>query len=403
MPNSHEHGNTVSRMKNKRRLVFFLLACTAIAATGYWYQVTRFQETTDNAYLQSDIVYISSKQDGYAEAGWITDNQPVKEGEVLARIEDSDYQLKVQESQAAILAAEAAVSQLASQLNLQKSLITVAEAKLSSTQASLTLAISELSRVSSLFKLGAVSEDQLDSARTTEHKYWAQQKGDQANLESSRRQIAVLNSQIKAAQASLLQARTRVEIAEQKLAETIIKAPRDGVIGQRQVKDGQFVKAGSVLFTLVDSDTVWVTANFKETQVGQMQAGQPVDLDIDAFPGQTFTGYIDSLWPASGARFSLLPPENATGNFTKIVQRIPVKIVIPANQPLAGQLRAGMSVVATVDTRSKPVDLSRLLVADNNINKNSNTLASNPHSSKLLSSSLLSNNPAISKQHVAER
>ncbi|MCL6271519.1 HlyD family secretion protein [Sansalvadorimonas sp. 2012CJ34-2] len=364
MPNKKKHG------------VLALLACIALAGTSYWWLFARFQESTDNAYLQSDIVYISTKQAGFAEAGWIADNQPVHEGEVLARIEDQDYQLKVEESQAAVLASKAAILQLQAQLKLQNTLIDVAKAKLNSTKAERRFAATELKRMQSLFKQGAVSVDDLDEIRTKDQKLQALLDGDKANMLAQQRQIDVLNSQIAAAKASKKQAESRLAIARSSLEETVITSPRSGVIGQRQVKDGQLVKVGSVLFTLVDSNTVWVTANFKETQIGHMRVGQPVELKIDAFPDQPVTGYIDSIWPASGARFSLLPPENATGNFTKIVQRIPVKIVIPQGHNLTGRLRAGMSVVATVDTRSEPVNVKQLAVNDNNV---------------------------ISEQHVAER
>ncbi|WP_461537996.1 HlyD family secretion protein [Spongorhabdus nitratireducens] len=350
----------------KKLVVLGLVAAVAAGTGGYWWQAGRFMESTDNAYLQSDIVYISTKQAGYAEAGWIQDNQRVEEGDVLARIEDVDYRLKVNEHQAEVASAEAAITQLHSQRQLQQSRIEVAIAELSASKADRDLAVADLERISRLFKKGASSRDALDDARAAERKAGATLQARKASLESTRRQLAVIDSQVNAAQASLQESKTGLAIAQQKLNETIIRAPRTGIIGQRQVKDGQLLKNGSVLFSLVDSDTVWVTANFKETQIGSMQVGQPVTLEIDAFPGEPVTGYIDSLWPASGARFSLLPPENATGNFTKIVQRIPVKIVIPADQPLAGKLRAGMSVVATVDTRAASVDIKALVVTQNN-------------------------------------
>ena len=355
--------------KAKYRKYFFLIPalCAAVAGAGYWWQTARFLESTDNAYLQSDIVYISAKQAGFAKADQIKDNQRVHKGDILARIEDRDYQLKAEESRAAVLSAEASINQLQSQLVLQQSLIQAAEANKASTLASRTLAATELARTRSLFDKGMVSADSLDNARAQDQKYQALLEGDQANLQSTRGQLAVLNSQLEAAEASRQQAEIRLAIARHNLSETIITAPRNGIIGQRQVQDGQLVKSGSVMYTLVDNETIWVTANFKETQVAHMRKGQPAELEIDAFPGTTVTGYIDSLWPASGARFSLLPPENATGNFTRVVQRIPVKIMIPAGQPLAGQLRAGMSVVATVDTRAVPEDLSQLAATGNNL------------------------------------
>ena len=355
-------------MGNKKKLIALcLVAVLGLAGAAYWWQVARFQESTDNAYLQSDIVYISAKQAGYAEAGWINDNQKVHEGEILARIDSTDYQLKIDEAAAKVSASEAAIHQLQSQRQLQESLIQVAHAQLLAARADQDLASADLKRIQRLYRKGATAKENLDNALAADHKSAANVQGASANLESSQRQLAVIDSKINAAQATLKQDNSRLAIARQSMAETVITAPRDGIIGQRQIKDGQLVNAGSVLFSLVDSDTVWVTANFKETQVGHMVVGQPVELNIDAFPGQPITGYIDSLWPASGARFSLLPPENATGNFTKIVQRIPVKIVIPADQPLAGRLKAGMSVVVNVDTRAKAIDLDKQTFTSNNL------------------------------------
>ncbi|MTI13578.1 HlyD family secretion protein [Sansalvadorimonas verongulae] len=354
-------------MSSARKLfTFCVLAIVGLVSAGYWFTVARFQESTDNAYLQSDIVYVSTKQPGYADAGWIKDNQKVHEGDVLARIEATDYKLKVDEAKAEVHSAKAAIQQFQSQRSLQQSQIHVAEAQLNVARAEQELAASELKRIAPLFERSVISRDKLDNAQAANKKAIAQVQGQKAALESTRRQLSVIDNQIVAAQASLQQAQSVLAIARQSLAETVITAPIDGVIGQRQVKDGQLLKSGSVLFSLVNTDTVWVTANFKETQISRMQTGQPVELEIDAFPGQPITGYIDSLWPASGARFSLLPPENATGNFTKIVQRIPVKIVIPADQALAGQLRAGMSVTANVDTREEPVNLKALTFTHNN-------------------------------------
>ena len=286
--------------KNRKLLAFCLTAVVAISGASYWWQVARFQETTDNAYVHSDIVHISAKQAGFAEAGWIHDNQPVHKGEVLARIESTDYQLKVDQSMAEVSSAQATVEQLEAQHKLQESLIRVASAQLDSAAAERELSAAELKRVNSLFAKGVMSKDELENAQAVDKKALAQLTAQKANLESTRLQLTVLDSQISKAGATLQQAQSQLAIARQYLAETVITAPRDGIIGRRQVKDGQLLKSGSVLFSLVDSRTVWVTANFKETQIGQMKIGQPVELEFDAYSGQPVTGYIDSIWPASG-------------------------------------------------------------------------------------------------------
>ncbi len=354
--------------KNIRLSVAIVLTVLALLiGGGYWWQVGQYQESTDNAYVQSDIIYISAKQSGFAQAGWIQDNQFVREGEVLARIDDTDFQLDLAEAKAAVAAASAGIDQLEAQRYLQESVITAGESSVAAAQAERQLAAAELKRARELHRKKFASQDDLDNAITDNERKRAVLAETQAKLESSRRQLTVLDTQLQEAKATLAQAKARQDQAQQALSETIVRAPRDGIIGQRQVKDGQLIKAGQVLFGLVAADTVWVTANFKETQIAHMTRGQPVSLEIDAFPGQPVTGYIDSLWPASGAKFSLLPPENATGNFTKIVQRIPVKIAIPADQVLAGKLRAGMSVVASLNTQDKPVALNGMKVVHNNV------------------------------------
>ena len=353
--------------KNRKLIAFCLIAMVSISLGIYWFTVGKYLESTDNAYIQSDIFYISSKESGFTEAGWIKDNQRVHKGDELARIRQIDFQLMVDEKLAAVHSSQANIVQLKSQRALQQSLIKGAKAEQTAAKADLTLAHSELQRLIPLRKKNYVSQDKLDNARTTQKKAEALLQGKAAKLESSHRQLVVLDSQINAAKATLAQAKSRLDIAKQQLKDTVITAPEDGIIGQRQVKNGHLVKAGSVLFTLVDTSTVWVTANFKETQIQDMHPGQPVELDIDAFPGQPVTGYIDSIKPASGARFSLLPPENATGNFTKIVQRIPVKIAIPATQRLAGRLVSGMSVEVNVDTREEPVDTKNMQFSENNL------------------------------------
>ena len=352
---------------NKKLITFCLMAVMALGIAVYWFTAGRYQESTDNAYIQSDMVYISSKLSGFVDAGWIKDNQLVHKGDVLARIRPTDFQLMVDEKLAAVHSAQASIGQLKSQRALQESLIQGAKAEQVAAQADFKLAKAELERVIPLHKKGYISQDKLDNAQTAKSKAQALLQANTAKLESSRRQLSVMDSQLVAAKASLQQAQTRLKISKQQLSETVITAPSDGVIGERQVNDGQLVKPGTVMFSLVDTSTVWVTANFKETQIKDMHPGQPVELQIDAFPDQPITGYIDSMKPASGARFSLLPPENATGNFTKVVQRIPVKIAIPSDQPLVGKLLSGMSVEVNVDTREEPVNTKAMHFSKNNI------------------------------------
>ena len=252
-------------LKNIRLSVAIaLLALALLIGGGYWWQVGQYQESTDNAYVQSDIIYISAKQSGFAQADWIQDNQAVHEGEVLARIDDTDFQLDLAEARAAVAAAKAGIDQLVAHRYLQESVITAGESSVAAAQAERQLAAAELKRAKELHRKKFASQDDLDNAiSTANERTRAALAESQAQLESSRRQLTVLDTQLQEARATLTQAKARQDLAQQALSETIIRAPRDGIIGQRQVKDGQLIKAGQVLFGLVASDTVWVNCEFQ--------------------------------------------------------------------------------------------------------------------------------------------
>jgi len=327
------------------------LAVSASVAGYQWATDWRWLEHTDDAYLHSDITPISPKVGGHIAAVEVTDNQAVHKGDVLVRIDDRDYRAKVDEIRALVAAREAAIVNLDARRDLQQSTISAADAQIGSASAELTRSRADLVRSEELVRESVVSRQRLDTTQADASKAGAGVRTAHANAEATRRQLAVLDSERQMSQAQLDQARAQLAAAELDLDHTVVISPVDGVVGNRGAQLGAFVRPGAPLLSVVPMDQVWVDANFKETQIDQMKVGQPVVVKIDAFPGHNLSGRVDSFAPASGAKFSLLPPDNATGNFTKVVQRIPVKIIVDRDNPLAGRLRPGMSAEVTVDTK----------------------------------------------------
>lgn len=321
-----------------------------IGGAAWFWKSRQGHEHTDNAYVHGDLTVISPKISGHVVDLAVEDNQPVRAGQVLLRIDARDFQVKVDEAAAALQGAEAAILGIDRRIDAQKTVIEEAEAGIRTWQAELDLAQRELGRTASLVKEEAASRQRLDSNQAALSKARAGLDQARAKVESSRAQITVLEADRVRQQAAVAEARAKLDAAKINLANTEVTSPVDGVVGNRAVQLGQFITAGSHLLSVVPLDTVWIEANFKETQIGAMRPGQPVTVTVDAYPDLRLTGAVASFSPASGAQFSLLPPENATGNFTKVVQRIPVRISLSADNPLRGQLRPGLSVVVDVQT-----------------------------------------------------
>jgi membrane fusion protein (multidrug efflux system) len=283
----------------------------------------------------------------------VQDHQPVRAGQVLARIDDRDFRTALDQAHADVQAAQAAVEDLRAQLAQQDTLIARARASVAASEAALDLARLNRVRYRKMVGIGFGSEQQSQEADAQERERSADLARDRAALATMQQQVHVL--QAKLAQAQALETRSQAvdRRAALDLGYTTIIAPIDGVVAARTVRLGQYVQAGTQLTALVPLAEVYVTANFKETQLTHVRAGEPVRLRVDTFPGVQLLGCVDSLAPASGLEFSLLPPDNATGNFTKIVQRIPVKIALDSRQTLIGRLRPGMSVEASIDTKSR--------------------------------------------------
>ncbi len=316
-----------------------------------WWTTGRFLESTDNAYVQADIVTVSAKLSGYIRDVRVADNQTVKAGDVLAVIDDDDYTAKVVEARAAVEARKAAIAATEKQLTWQKAMIQQAEAGIVSSEADRERSRQDLARYRNLASSEYVSRQKLEVVEADARKTEAGTSKARAALTAEKDRIAMIEADRRQAEAALKQAEAALATAEIAREDTVIRAAADGIVGNRTVQVGQLVKPGSQLMVLVPLPEVHIVANFKETQLKRMRPGQKVTLEVDAFPGRPIEGTVESFAPASGSQFSLLPPENASGNFTKIVQRLPVRISVPRDNALAGLIRPGLSVVASVDTR----------------------------------------------------
>ena len=318
---------------------------------AYWWTDGRFLVSTDDAYLDADSVIVSPKISGYIAEVAVQDNEPVHAGQVLARIDDRDYRTALASAQAAVMAERAAIDDLTQQIGEQQLVVAQAQATVEADQAALTFAAQDYQRYLSLSRSGAGTLQSAQQATSTIRQDQADLSRDMTAVAAARKQIGVLGAQLAQARAVLIQQQAREHQAELNLSYTTITASIDGTVGVRTVRVGQYVQAGTQLMAVVPLQAVYVTANFKETQLTNVEAGQPVSISVDTFPDATVHGVVDSIAPASGEEFALLPPDNATGNFTKIVQRVPVKIRIDPRDPLLGRLRPGMSVEPVIDTR----------------------------------------------------
>jgi membrane fusion protein (multidrug efflux system) len=328
------------------------LGVAGAADYGYDYVTTgRYLETTDDAYVKADSTIIAPKVSGYIADVAVSDNEPVKAGQLLARIDDRDFKTALDQAQADVAASEAAVHNLDAQIELQQPVIRQQAAEVDAAEANLKFAQQERTRYDELMKSGAGTVQRAQQTDAALRASDAQLQQDKAALIAANKKIEVLATERAKAVAQLNHARAVQQQAALNLSYTGITAPVDGTVGARSLRVGQYVQAGTQLMAVVPLDAVYVVANFKETQLTYVRNGQPVELRIDSFPGRKLRGHVDSLSPASGLEFALLPPDNATGNFTKIVQRVPVKIVLD-NQSLTGLLRPGMSAEPTIDTKA---------------------------------------------------
>ena len=328
------------------------LGVAGAADFGYGYLTTgRYLESTDDAYVKADSTIISPRVSGYLAEVLVGDNQPVASGQLLARIDDRDFRIALDQAHADVAAAEATVRNLDAQIALQHPVIEQETADIAAAEANLQFAREEQSRYDGLMKSGSGTVQRAQQTDAALREKVAQLQHGKSGLLAAQKKVDVLTSDRAKAVAQLDHARAVDQQMALNLSYTRIIAPVDGTVGARSLRVGQFVQAGTQLMAVVPLDAIYVVANFKETQLTHVRNGQPVELTIDSFHGTRLRGHVDSLSPASGLEFALLPPDNATGNFTKIVQRVPVKIVLD-DRSLTGLLRPGMSAEPTIDTKA---------------------------------------------------
>jgi membrane fusion protein, multidrug efflux system len=345
---------TRSRWSLKQLLIAggALLFVAAAAGYGnYYWTIGRFLVSTDDAYVQAHSVLISPKVSGYISEVPVDDNQAVKAGQVIARIDPRDYDTALDQARANVAAAQASIETLNQQIAQQRLVVEQDRQQVASDQAALVYSQQDYQRYTILAKDGYGSVQRAQQAQADIREKDAMQQHDIAVVAAAEKQIGVFEAQLAQANATLAQQQAMEHQAELNLSYTAITAPVDGTVGVRTLRVGEYVQAGTQLMAVVPLQAVYIVANYKETQLTNVRPGQPATIDIDTFPGAKIHGHVDSLAPASGQEFALLPPDNATGNFTKIVQRIPLKIVVDEDDPLVGKLRPGMSVEPTIDTK----------------------------------------------------
>ncbi|MGV8997363.1 MAG: HlyD family secretion protein [Parvibaculaceae bacterium] len=341
-------------MDKRKRLFLGIGAVFLIAGLVYavlWMTHYRYIQTTDNAYISSDISVISPHVTGYLASVSITENAYVHTGDILATIAPRDFEIALAQADAKVGAQKAAIATTIEQVTAAEANAASAEAAIASAEAQAHRAGTDYARYQKLAKENFASTQKLEAARAETQSADAALKSAKANFNSATAQVGVLNAQKAEAEAQLKQADANLDQAKRDLDYTVIRAPIDGVVGNKHMDVGQLVQPGAQLASLVALPHVYVEANFKETQIGNIRVGQKATIVSDAFPDDEIIGTVESFSPASGQVFSLLPAENATGNFTKVVQRVPVRIAVPDDNALKGKLRPGLSVYVSVDTR----------------------------------------------------
>jgi len=312
------------------------------------------RQVTDDAYIRGDVTPLSAKIDGYVTHVSVNDFQRVKAGDTLIAIEDDDYKARVAEAEAALLGSQAAIENLKARKAAQHAQVDAAESAITATKADVDRTRLEATRQQNLLASTFGTQQKVEQAVADQKRTAANLTRDQAALDAQRRDLAVLDTQELQLRADTKAKQAALDLAKITLGYTRIVAPVGGIVSERNVRDGQYVHGGTQVISVVPLDNVWVIGNYKETQLAHVVVGQKAEIRVDTFPGVVVNAHVESIAPASGSQFSLLPPDNATGNFTKVVQRIPVKLRLDPDNPLQGHLRPGMSVTATILTDTTP-------------------------------------------------
>ncbi|GAQ94597.1 membrane fusion protein, multidrug efflux system [Thermodesulfovibrio aggregans] len=340
------------KFKNSKKIKIILLIVIALVALIfmgkeiYYYIV---YERTDDAYIEGTIVPISPQVSGKVVKVYVDYNQRVKKGEPLVEIEPDDYLADVRAKRENVNTLSNQLKEISSQLNEAMAKLKTMEANLQAAHAQRVLAEKEFQRIKGLYEEDLVSKSRFDSQEAALKVAIAQEKAVESQIKEIKSSINTLTVKLKTQQYQIGKAQEELKIAEINLKRTLIVSPRDGRVAKKSVEVGQYVKPGQLLMAIVDEQDIWVGANFKETQIEKMRVGQPVKIKVDAYPGKVFKGHVASFQPGTGAVFSLFPPENATGNFVKVVQRIPVRIIIDTPFDPDYPLWPGMSVIPYVD------------------------------------------------------
>jgi membrane fusion protein, multidrug efflux system len=354
--NVKQVDDPVAKSGSRRRALLLSIGAVAvIAAVIYgvrWWTVGRFIESTDDAYLQADSVTIAPKVSGYVAEVYVTDNQAVAVGQPLVRLDRRQYQAVLEQANATIAARKADIERGAAELLQQQANIAQARAQLQGARSAETHAIEEVKRYEPLVATGAETNEKLADLVNARNQAAATVAADTAAVQAAQRQPATTQAQIEQARAQLQASEASFRQAQLDTQDTVISSTLAGRVGDRSVRVGQYAQPGTRFMTIVPVQDVYLVANFKETQIGLMRAGQPATIHVDALSGTDLHGSVVSFSPGTGSQFALLPPQNATGNFTKIVQRVPVRIHIDAGQETRAVLVPGLSVTVRVDTRS---------------------------------------------------
>ena len=347
------------RTASMRQLLFAAgasLMGTAICFAWYWAAIGRYIASTDDAYVGGEVTTLSFKVAGLIETVAITDNQSVKAGDLLLKLDDRDYRAQLARTEANIAARRAGLVNVDATRRMRVSMLDQARADLAAAMAERVRAKYDIDRYRTLNNDRFAPRQRFEQADADHEKARAGERKAEAALEAAERQLEIVDAQREQAAADLDQANADRDLARLNLDYTEIRSPIDGVVGNRSARVGAYATVGAQLLVIVPAHGLWVDANFKESQLARMRKGQPAEIIADAVPGLTFHGHVASLAPATGAQFSVIPPENATGNFTKIVQRVPVRIVLDDDGAELGELRPGLSVVVRVDERRKTGD-----------------------------------------------
>jgi membrane fusion protein (multidrug efflux system) len=324
------------------------LGAVVVLTAGWTWARSLEERSTDNAYIRADVTSVAPKVAGYVTALEVEDNQVVRAGDVLFRIDDRDYLARLSQAVAEVETAQARLDNIDAETKLQHALIRQAEAERLAALAQLKLAKIASDRGHKLIRSSAVGQEEVDERDAARAKAEAGVSAASATLDAEKQRIAVLESQREAAVAALAHAQAAQELTQIDLDDTVVRAPVDGVIGNRQVRVGRLVAPGTPMLDIVPVDDVWVVANFKETQLEHIRPGQRALITVDGYPNETIVGFVDSFAPGSGSAFTMLPTDNATGNFVRVVQRVPVKIRFAGN-PLPGLIVPGLSARVEID------------------------------------------------------